>query len=227
MTDVSSTELVAATKQHTELLSWTAADQLAIIRRQICPPDATDQEFMLFIEVAKARRLNPLLRQIYFIRRFKSMKDERGQWRKEPEMSIQTSIDSFYLTANRTGQFDGIKVWTEGSIAEKNLVAKATVWRKDASKPFEVECEWEEFAQLDKEGAPIAMWKKMPKWMLKKVAEARCLAKAFPEDLGGLYTNDEMPPVQQPIEVDRPWRGIDRNAIDTTQANAHLSLIHI
>jgi hypothetical protein len=51
---------------------------------------------------------------------------------------------------------------------------------------------YREYVQQTKEGSPMALWKKMPALMLAKASESLALRKAFPEQLSGLYSNEEM-----------------------------------
>lgn len=67
--------------------------QIALIKK-VCAPDCNQDEFDLFVEVAKSRGLNPFLKQIYA---FVYSKDDRNK----RKMSIVTAIDGYRIIAAR------------------------------------------------------------------------------------------------------------------------------
>jgi hypothetical protein len=58
--------------------------------------------------------------------------------------------------------------------------------------------------QKDREGKPTRFWAMMPEVMLAKVAEALALRKAFPLELGGLYTAEELVQGEHPEAPGEP-----------------------
>lgn len=178
-------------------------EQIDLIKSQIAPK-ATNDELKLFIYQAKRTGLDPLARQIYAIHR--KAKDGNGNWIER--MTIQTSIDGFRVIAERSGDYAGQDepVFIK---EDDKLYCKVTVYRfrGDIRYPAAVGVAyWNEYVQTDREGKPAGMWAKMPRTMLAKVAEALALRKAYPQDLSGLYTNDEMnqadeikEPAKQPV----------------------------
>lgn len=139
---------------------------------------ATEAEFLMFIEFCKATGLNPYKKEIWFI------KTNKG------DVQIMTGINGFLTIANRHPEFDGMSV----SINEENgklISATATVYRKDRSHPSEATVYLQEYFKPSKFGN--GMWEKMPKMMLQKVAKSVALREAFPQELGGMYTQEEMP----------------------------------
>ena len=161
-------------------------DQQKMIRDSFAS-GASPQEFAVLMEIAKARRLNPLLRQIYFVKRWDSVK-RCEVW------STQISIDGLRAVAERTGMYAGQDepeyVYEEAS--DKLSCCKVRVYRKDWPRPAVGVAYFAEYAQTKKDGTYTSFWATKPHIMLAKCAEALAIRKAFPEDTGGLYVAEEM-----------------------------------
>lgn len=159
-------------------------EQIELIKATVAV-GATDDELRLFLYTAERRGLDPLAQQIHFIKRRRQV---NGQW--ESVGSIQVGIDGFRAIAERTGKLAGIK---RGGVYEdgKLVAAWAKVWRHDWQEPAEETVRYEEYIQT-KDGKAIGLWATKPETMLKKCAEAAALRMAFPQNLSGLYTPDEM-----------------------------------
>lgn len=150
---------------------------------------ASEQEFAVLMEIAKARRLNPLLKQIHFVSRENNTKDERGNWSKKKVWTAQVSIDGMRAIAQRTGLYDG---QDEPEFDDDITKCVVRVYRKDWARPSVGVAYWSEYVQTTRDGEPTKFWKTMPRVMLSKCAESIALRKAFPEDMSGLYTPEEM-----------------------------------
>lgn len=151
---------------------------------------ASDSEFAVLMEIARARRLNPLFRQIYFVQRYDSQKG-RNVW------ATQVAIDGLRAVAERTGLYAGqdkpVHIYDEQDKARKRpICTEVAVWRKDWPRPAIGVAHYSEYVQTKRDGSPTMFWSEKPHVMLAKCAEALALRKAFPEDTSGLYVPEEM-----------------------------------
>lgn len=189
-------ELAAASQQNGALSADVLTpERIELLKRTVCR-GASDDEFALFVSVANRAGLDPFSRQIHAVRRGNAM-------------TIQTGIDGYRLIAQRSGQYagqDDIVYDTEDG-AHPNT-ARCTVYRFSNGQRVGTTktARWREYAQ---ESGP--MWRKMPWCMLGKCAEALALRAAFPQELSGLYTSEEMdqadappPPASRPQRKQAP-----------------------
>jgi phage recombination protein Bet len=164
-----------------------SASKLQLVKDTIAR-GATDDELALFLYTAHRAGLDPLARQIYCIQRWDSMLQRNV-------MSTQVSIDGLRLIADRTGRYAPGRASTYEYDKNGSLVAATAyvmkyvqgTWHEAAATAYYVE-----YVQTKKDGTPTAMWKSKPRIMLGKCAEALALRRAFPAELSGIYTPDEM-----------------------------------
>jgi phage recombination protein Bet len=172
------------------LALWTP-EQTQLIATTIAPGCSSD-ELRLFAYACQRTGLDPFSKQIYAIKR-------------GGKMTIQAGIDGLRAIAERTGELDGSHTewcgddgqWSDVWISAKPpAAAKTTIWRKGSSHPFTGVARFADY------NAGQGLWSKMPAAMIAKCSEALALRKAFPANLSGVYSTDEMEQAEvQPVTV--------------------------
>lgn len=159
--------------------------QLGVLRQMF--PDERRQpsraDLAALLHYSQRTGLDPFLRQVYMIER-------GGKW------GIQAGIDALRIVAQRSGDYQGqvgplwcgedrewVDVWLDKTPPK---AAKVGVLRDGFKEPLWAVARWDSYA------ANSPTWQKMPDLMLAKCAEALALRKAFPQDLAGIYTEEEM-----------------------------------
>ena len=181
--------------------------QIAMLRN-MGVEKAQPADLALFFHVSKRTGLDPFARQIYMIER----------WTKNgPKQTIQTGIDGFRLIARRAADRTGERIsyedtqwcgpdgqWTDVWVSsEPPAAARVTVLR--GGERFPGIALFEEYKQTTKSGDLTQMWRDKSAGQLAKCAEALALRKAFPQDLSGIYTDDEMQQADTP-QASKPSR---------------------
>lgn len=186
------------------------SDQVALIKSQVAV-GSTNDELALFLNQCKRTGLDPLTRQIYFMKR-------------GGKMTIQTSIDGFRVIAERSGDYAGQdepEFIYEGM--DKTLICvKVRVYRFRGETRYCAAVGVAFMSEYKPQQGQDFMWTKMPHTMLAKVAEALALRKAYPQDLSGLYTGDEMAQAVPEGVVDGAPTKEERNLLTKLAYNSTL-----
>jgi len=155
-----------------ELVTQSNVEMLTALRNTVAP-GLTDAEFLLFAEMVKATGLNPVTKEVWAIK-------------AGGRLQIMTGINGFLRIANSHPQFDGIEIEFERQ-GGQFVSCTAKVYRKDRRFPAVGTAYMNEYAK------PSPIWKQMPSVMLRKCALSLAIREAFIQELGGLYTQEEMP----------------------------------
>ena len=175
---------------------WTEQQRAAL--RQLGIDEASNGDLAVFLNQAQRTGLDPFSRQLYMIGRNERQPD--GSWRKK--WTIQASIDGLRIIAQRSGDYagqvgpewcgqDGVwhDVWLD---AAPPAAARVGVLRTGFAAPLYAVALYREYVGTDKQGNPTRMWSEKGALMIAKCAEALALRKAFPNDMSGVYTSEEM-----------------------------------
>lgn len=184
-----------------------AAEQTAFTEQQVATlshlgvEGASEGDLGVFFHVVKRTGLDPFARQIYMIGR--RGKDANDQW--VTKWTIQTGIDGYRLIARRAADrarepyaVDPIEwahedgswrlVWRQAW--GHPVAARCTVIR--GGQRFTATALFDEYAQTTRNGSLTSMWSQRPAGQIAKCAEALALRMAFPQDLAGVYVEDEL-----------------------------------
>lgn len=160
--------------------------------REICGggnQNITDREVRNFIELCKAHRLNPFIREAYL-----------AKYGTAPA-TILAGKDVFTKRAQRNPDCRGFRAGVIVCTAAGSMV------EREGSAVFEGEYIQGGWAEVFMDGYVVPIkdtvafneystgksnWKKMPGTMIRKVALVHALREAMPEDFGGLYDSSEM-----------------------------------
>lgn len=189
-------KLVAAAATPLVADVWTQ-DQVQLIADTLAKDaNLSPSELALFAQVCKRTELDPFRKQIYAVR-----------YKANAPVTFQTGIDGFRVIAKRSGKLRGILApewcgedgdWKDVWLSdEPPVAARVAVRHQDYDDPVVGIALYKEyvatrFDQKLQQYVPNSQWTQRPAHMLAKCAEALAIRRAFPDDVGGVYTDDEM-----------------------------------
>ena len=162
-------------------MKFTADQKKILAATLLAEFDKGDQA--LFVQFCERAGLDPFRKQVYALPR-------------QGKMSIVTSIDGLRAIAQRSGEYEGQTApqWMDGSgkwhevwlSSSPPVACKIGVHRKNFREPLYAIC------TMNEHGGVGGKWKSSAAHMLAKTTEALALRKAFPNETGGVISEDEV-----------------------------------
>jgi len=168
---------------------------------------ASLDDVALFVATCERTGLDPFAGQVMPTGRQSSFKDPSGNWQKKTTWAPLVRIDGLRKIAVDSGDYAGQEgpwwcgedgVWKDVWLAKTPpSAAKVIVHRKGFTHGLPAVALFSAYAQTvkDKDTQKQKLnniWASMGDMMIAKCAEALALRKAFPNEMAGLYTADEM-----------------------------------
>ncbi|APT75272.1 hypothetical protein LN42_01845 [Marinitoga sp. 1137] len=194
-------------------------EKIDLIKRTLVPQGVSDEEFQMFIHLAKKYQLDPFAKEIYLT----AYNTKYGK-----KVSIFAGRDGFLSIAHRNPNFDGFESGVEKvdeplyvngkKVRDWQYKGWCKVYRKDWSHPVTEEVYEEEYTTWQN------TWLQKPRTMIQKVAESQALRKAF--RIHGLYTREEMDMVIEEQKIESPQQPTSRPKLEQKNSkdlpNPHL-----
>lgn len=159
-----------------------------LIENKIIPASANAKQIEYFFEVCRRKKLDPFLKHIHMIER---KENNNGRW--ITSYTIQASLDGMRAIAQRNCKIKSYKRFVKfiEGLENKELYGCCEIDTEDRGLYYD-EVPFTEYVQRKRDGSVSHFWKQFPQTMIKKVAEESVLRMLAPEDLSGVYGDDEM-----------------------------------
>lgn len=179
-------------------------------------PGAKGESVLLVWDYCQARKLDPLKKPCHIVPMEIKVGD-KYEWRDV----VMPGIYELRTTAQRTGEYLGHSKPEYGEEHDTKgvkapLWCAMTIYRWNAEArqrvEFPVAVYFREVVATKRDGTPNSRWAKAPIQMLTKCCEAAGLREAFPDEIGGEHTAEEMDG-QRAIAISA--NGLDDKALPT------------
>jgi phage recombination protein Bet len=178
--------------------TWWNKQQLAGLS-QLGIAKAPAGDLAVFLHYAQKTGLDPFARQVHMIERREKQGDNWvSKW------TIQVGIDGFRVVRDRAARRDHHTVEFEDTIWFDAKGGEHKVWLDDETPPaacrvvllkdgfrFPAVLRMKAYMPV-KNGNPTGRWRMDSDHQLEKCCEAFATRRAFPQDLGGIYIEEEM-----------------------------------